>query len=88
MFKQPSLYNIDHIAEALMFKQPSLYNIDHITEALMFKQPSLYNIDHIAEAMFKQPSLYNIAEALCSSNHLCIILTILQKPYVQATISV
>ena len=27
MFKQPSLYNIDHIAEALMFKQPSLYNI-------------------------------------------------------------
>ena len=75
MFKQPSLYNIDHIAEALMFKQPSLYNIDHITEALMFKQPSLYNIDHIAEA-------------LCSSNHLCIILTILQKPYVQATISV
>ena len=75
MFKQPSLYNIDHIAEALMFKQPSLYNIDHITEALMFKQASLYNIDHIAEA-------------LCSSNHLCIILTILQKPYVQATISV
>ena len=69
MFKQPSLYNIDHI------KQPSLYNIDHIAEALMFKQPSLYNIDHIAEA-------------LCSSNHLCIILTILQKPYVQATISV
>ena len=58
-----------------MFKQPSLYNIDHIAEALMFKQPSLYNIDHIAEA-------------LCSSNHLCIILTILQKPYVQATISV
>ena len=58
-----------------MFKQPSLYNIDHITEALMFKQASLYNIDHIAEA-------------LCSSNHLCIILTILLKPYVQATISV
>ena len=75
MFKQPSLYNIDHIAEALMFKQPSLYNIDHITEALMFKQASLFNIVHIAEA-------------LCSSNHLCIILTILQKPYVQATISV
>ena len=58
-----------------MFKQPSLYNIDHIAEALMLKQPSLYNIDHIAEA-------------LCSNNHLCIILTILQKPYVQATISV
>ena len=58
-----------------MFKQPSLYNIDHFAEALMFKQPSLYNIDHITEA-------------LCSSNHLCIILTILQKPYVQATISV
>ena len=75
MFKQPSLYNIDHIAEALMFKQPSLYNIDHITEALMFKQASLFNIVHIAEA-------------LCSSNRLCIILTILQKPYVHANISV
>ena len=74
MFKQPSLYNIDHIAEALMFKQPSLYNIDHITEALMFKQASLFNIVHIA--------------ALCSSNRLCIILTILPKPYDQATISV
>ena len=69
-----------------MFKQPSLYNIDHIAEALMFKQPSLYNIAHIAEAFCY--NIAHIAEAFCSSNHLCIILTILQKPYVQATISV
>ena len=78
MLKQPSLYNSDHIAEALCSNNHLciILTILQKPEALiLFKQPSLYNIDHIAEA-------------LCSSNHLCIILTILQKPYVQAAISV